>query len=82
MTARRQITIRGVSTELSRRLKTLSEARGESLNSTLLHLLESSLGIAERRERLLRFVTWTEEDAQEFEEALRAQRVIDDELWK
>lgn len=68
--------------ELARRLKALAEARGESLNSTILRLLEEVLGVHERRERLLRWATWTEEDASDFSEALRAQRVVDAELWR
>jgi hypothetical protein len=82
MTAPRQITIRHPSHELARRLKALAEARGESLNSTVLRLLEEALGVQERRERLLRWATWTDADASEFDAALRAQRVVDAELWR
>lgn len=78
----RQITIRHPSPELARRLKVLAQARGESLNSTVLRLLEEALGVHERRERLLRWATWTDDDALEFAEALRAQRVVDAELWR
>ena len=81
MAAPKQITIRGPSEELTRRLKALSRARGESLNATILHLLEHALGAQERRARLARAATWTPEDAAEFDAALRAQRVIDAELW-
>jgi hypothetical protein len=77
----KQITIRGPSPELARRLKALSEARGESLNATILRLLREAVGIDERRERLLRQATWTDEDAEEFDSALSAQRVIDADLW-
>lgn len=68
--------------ELAARLKALSEARGESLNATILHLLRDAAGIDERRKRLARYMTWNEADLQEFEDALRAQRAIDDELWR
>ena len=78
----KQITIRGPSPELVERLRALSEARGESLNATILHLLEEALGVEARRQRLRRAATWTDEDAAELEEALRAQRVIDDDLWQ
>lgn len=78
----KQITIRHPSPELAQRLKAVAEARGESLNTTILRLLEESLGIQARRERLLRWATWTDEDARELEGALRAQRVVDDELWR
>jgi hypothetical protein len=49
-----QITIRGVSEELARRLARLSRERGESMNSTALSILEDALGIDARRKRLAR----------------------------
>lgn len=78
----RQITIRHPSPELTRRLKALAGARGESLNATILRLLGEAVGIEERRERLQRWATWTESDAAEFDEALRAQRVVDAAIWR
>jgi hypothetical protein len=78
----RQITIRHPSPELARRLKALAEAKGVSLNATILHLLEAAVGIHERRERLLGWATWTDADASEFADALKAQRVVDDKLWR
>ena len=63
-------------------MKALSEARGESLNTTILRVLEEALGVEERRLRLEQAATWTEDDATEFEDALRAQRVVDAELWR
>lgn len=81
MSVPKQITLRGPSPELTRRLRALAKARGQSLNTTILRLLEEALGIEARRERLLREATWTQEDAAEFDEALRSQRVIDAALW-
>lgn len=78
----KQLTIRGVTKELSRRLEKLAEARGQSVNATVLQLLERAVGINGRRERLARYATWTAEDLKEFEEALRAQRVVDRRLWE
>ena len=77
----KQITIRHPPPELARRLKTLAEARGESLNTTILRLLSEAVGANERRDWLVAWATWTEDDACEFDAALRAQRVIDAELW-
>jgi plasmid stability protein len=70
----RQLTIRGVSEEVGRRLESLSRARGQSLNATVLEILESAVGVAERRQRLAHHATWTEADLKEFSEALAAQR--------
>ena len=78
----RQLTIRGVSEEVGQRLEGLSRARGQSLNATVLQILESAVGVDERRRRLERYATWTQEDLEEFNEALAAQRSIDDPLWR
>ncbi len=78
----RQLTIRGVSDEVGRRLESLSRARGQSLNATVLEILESALGVDERRRRLARYATWTQEDLEELNEALAAQRTINDPLWR
>ena len=73
-----EITLRNVDPELSRRLRAVSAERGESLNSTVLRLLQDAVGLDPRRDRLRRYVTWTAEDLSEFTDALRAQRVVDE----
>ena len=78
----KQITVRNVSPELGRRLHRLSRERGESLNATVLRILEEAAGLDARRRALARYTTWTSEDLCEFESALRAQREIDERLWK
>ena len=60
----------------------LAESKGESLNATILHLLQEAVGYETRRERLLAGATWTDEEAARFEEALKQQRAIGDPLWK
>ena len=79
---KKQLTIRGVTEEVGSRLENLSRARGQSVNATVLEILSSAVGVEERRRRLERYATWTREDLLEFEEALAAQRQIDDELWR
>lgn len=76
-----QLTIRGVTDELNRRLSKLSKSKGQSVNSVALRILEDAVGIDARRQRLDRYMTWSSTDLNEFEAALRDQRVIDDELW-
>ena len=78
----KQLTIRGVSKELGRRLARLAEAQGQSINATALRLLERATGIDGRRERLARYTTWTAADVTELDEAVAAQRTIDQDLWK
>ncbi len=77
----RQLTVRGVPDEVGLRLDTISRAKGKSVNRLVLEILEAAVSVDERRERLKRYVTWTEQDLREFEEILETQRKIDDELW-
>ena len=77
-----QLTIRNVDEDLSERLRAISAAAGESLNATVLRILRDAVGVDARRERLRRYATWTDEQFEEFNTALRAQRVIDEKMWK
>lgn len=77
-----QLTIRGVPDETARRLKQMSREREQSVNATVLQILRRALGTEERRRHLERYATWTPADRAEFDEALQAQRTIDDELWR
>ena len=81
MTAPASATIRGVSDEIGQRLIAISREEGKSVNTVVLEILRSAVGVDERKQRLDRYTTWTEADLAEFESALKAQRVIDDELW-
>lgn len=78
----KQLTIRGVSDELSRRLARLGRERGQSVNVVARSILEEAVGVQARRERLKRYATWTHKEVEAFEDALADQRVIDDELWQ
>jgi len=78
----KQLTIRGVSEELARRLARLSRERGQSVNSTALAILEQTVGIDARRKRLDRYATWSAADLAEFNRDLAGQRVIDHDLWR
>ena len=78
----RQLTIRNVPDAVAERLERLSRQRDESLNATVVSLLVEAVDYEARRERLARYVTWTPEDVADFDEALRAQRTVDDDLWR
>jgi hypothetical protein len=78
----KQITIRNPSPALTRRLRALSRSTGESLNKTILRVLEQALGVDARRDRLRREADWSDEDVARFEEALSAQRTVDEALWR
>jgi plasmid stability protein len=71
----KRLTIRGVPEEVGQRLEGLSRARGQSVNTTVIEILGTAVGVDERRCRLARYATWTPEELTEFNEALAAQRV-------
>jgi plasmid stability protein len=76
-----QLTIRGVSDALNKRLAKLGKSKGQSVNTTALQILEQAVGMEGRRARLARYQTWSPADAAEFDAALKSQRVIDDDQW-
>jgi hypothetical protein len=75
----KQLTIRGLSDELGRRLTRLSRKEGRTVNATALSILEEAVGIHTRRHRLKRYSTWTNDDVREFDRVLADQRVINDD---
>jgi plasmid stability protein len=77
----KQLTVRGLPDEVAKRLTKLSQERGKSVNAMIVEILKSAVDVRERRARLERYVTWTDEDLADFNDALSAQRVIDEELW-
>lgn len=78
----RQLTIRNVSDPLGRKLEELSRRTGKSINALVLELLNGALGIQGRRARLKSYVTWSADDVRELDEALKAQRQVDEALWR
>lgn len=72
----KQLTIHGIPEEVGKKLESLSRARGQSLNTTVLEILGSAVGVDERRTRLARYATWTPDELAEFTEALAAQRSL------
>ena len=76
-----QLTVRGVPDEVRRRLSQLSQAGGESLNTTIRRILERAVGADGRRQRLEEYATWSADDLADFESALAEQRTIDADLW-
>lgn len=78
----RQLTIRNVPDAVATRLERLSRERDESLNATVVNLLTEAVDHDARRDRLARYVTWSEADVEDFNEALRAQRTLDEDLWR
>jgi plasmid stability protein len=78
----RQLTVRGVPSEVRRRLTSLSRARGDSMNTTIRRILEQAVGADGRRRHLEQYATWNADDAADFDRALAEQRTIDADLWR
>ena len=78
----KQLTIRGVPVALARKLERLSRERGLSVNATVLGILHDALDVSRRRERLARYATWTAEEVAQMQDAIAAQREIDESLWR
>ena len=78
----KQLTIRGVPDEVGRRLESLSRTHRQSVNATVLDILTAAVDVNRRRQRLERYATWTQEDLDDFQQALADQRRIDENLWR
>ena len=85
-----QLTIRNVDEGLLSKIKILARQEGVSMNKFVVKLLRESLGFDKKQKipGLVKhhdldylFGTWSEEEAQEFDEALNEHRKIDGELW-
>lgn len=82
----KQITVRGVPSDIARALEEEKNRRGTSLNQTILDLLRQSLGLKQglRYDNGLSALagTWTVEEHANFEANTRQFEQIDEELWK
>ena len=79
------LTIRNVPRRLADAIDRERRRTDSSLNSTVLHLLSSSLGVgaAEHRKNGLAEMagTWSEADLCEFEAAIAPLEAVDDDMW-
>jgi len=78
----RQMTVRGIPDEVARRLAKLSEDREQSINTIVVDILKRAVDVDERRTYLERYATWSDGDLAEFKDALAAQRVVDEKIWR
>jgi hypothetical protein len=77
----RQLTIRNVPAKIGKRLDKASRDTGKSINTLVLELLQATYGPS-RMDRLLKHVTWTDSEAQAFDEIIRRHRTIDEDDWR
>jgi hypothetical protein len=87
----KQLTVRGFDKEVERRLRKLAREKGISLNKAALMLLRRGAGLGEPEPSgpdvvgdslSTLFGTWSEKDADEFEEALDQLEQVDETLWR
>lgn len=83
------ITLRNLPPKLVRKIQERAREEGTSLNKAVIHMLEEGVGLTRRKEPKrvyddLRELAgkWSEQEAAEFDRALRESRSIDDEMWK
>ena len=82
------LTIRGIDAELDQRIRKRSNLSGESINRTVLRLLNSAFGLEKNKvfpihHDLDDFAgTWTQGDENEFRKNIQELNEIDKELWK
>lgn len=81
-----QLTIRNLPPEIEEAIRRRARERHISINQSITELLSEAMGIpnsAEKQRDLSDLAgTWSDEEAREFEEALRLQRGIDEEIWQ
>ena len=81
------ITLRNLPPALEQKLRKRAKQRGVSMNKAVIGVLEEAFGLAKKPRTVYHDLdhlagTWTKEEADEFDAALRKIRVIDPELWK
>lgn len=80
------ITLRNIPEDVSRHIRRKADEEGISLNKATLELLQERLGTIKPKKRVYHdldflFGTWTKEEADAFDEAIKDQEKIDPELW-
>ncbi len=84
------MTIRGIPAELEKAVKREAERKGLSLNRAFISVLERAVGgkPREKKKKVLHHDLdhlsglWSWKESAVFEKNLRAQRKVDEELWK
>ena len=84
----KSMTIRGFDDELVSRLRKKADALSCSVNATVLEILRDATGLNKKRyHRVFHDLddlagTWSDEEAQAFDEAIAPLSQIDEDLWR
>ncbi len=86
----KQITLRDIPEDIAKAIEKKSKKEKLSLNRTIITLLERGAGVASKHTSAKPVYhdldhlcgAWSKKEAEEFENNLKSQRKIDEELWK
>jgi hypothetical protein len=82
------VTVRNLPPGVAKAVKEKARKEKLSLNKAIVRLLEEATGVEERKKKVVHhdldrfFGTWTKEEADAFDEAMREHRQVDPEMWK
>ena len=82
------ITVRNLPPKVAKAIREKARKERLSLNKAVIKLLEEATGATQDTRRVLHhdldrfFGSWTKEEADAFDQALREQRQIEPEMWK
>ena len=80
-----QITLRGLDPQIERDIRQIAKKTGKSLNQVVLEMLGKSSGSRKRSpaDSLRKLAGgWTENEASEFNDAIKICEQIDDKIWR
>jgi len=82
------ITVRGVDSDLAKRLKQVASKEAKSVNQFVLEMLRQSVGMKKQKKFTMiyndldhLFGTWTEVEFKAINDKIMDERKIDEELW-
>ncbi len=82
----KSLTIHNMDAELAKAIEELAKSSGLSQNKVVKKLLRQALNLSDqekpKRDVSAFFGVWTEEEAQEFEEAIKIFGQVDEEMWQ
>ena len=82
------ITLRNLPPQVAKAIREKARKERLSMNKAVIKLLEEATGATPKARKVIHhdldrfFGTWTGEEADAFDEALREQRQIEPEMWK
>lgn len=80
-----QITVRNIPAVVEAKLRSLAERSGQSLNQTVVRLLETATGVTpdpRRRDLSAIAATWSDREAEAFDRATAVFESVDEEMWR